>query len=136
MGFRPEPVQENVPEQAQVTLPPRLTPVRIQSFITTPEPQTTRQTQRPSRREIITDRPNIRNSAEGSRFQSSNRFGSGSNRFQATQAPTTTTTAPTTTEAPKAAGLPDPVKAASGPNGEEYYYYYYYYDDDEAAEEE
>jgi hypothetical protein len=28
-------------------------------------------------------------------------------------------------------GLPDPVKAAPGPNGEEYYYYYYYYDDDD-----
>ena len=28
-------------------------------------------------------------------------------------------------------GLPAPVKAAPGPNGEEYYYYYYYYDDEE-----
>ena len=42
-----------------------------------------------------------------------------------------------TTEAPAAAsptadgGLPAPVKAAPGPNGEEYYYYYYYYDDEE-----
>lgn len=27
--------------------------------------------------------------------------------------------------------LPEPVKAAPGPDGEEYYYYYYYYDDDE-----
>lgn len=28
-------------------------------------------------------------------------------------------------------GLPDPVPAAPGPNGEEYYYYYYYYDEEE-----
>jgi hypothetical protein len=28
-------------------------------------------------------------------------------------------------------GLPAPVKAQPGPNGEEYYYYYYYYDDEE-----
>ena len=33
-------------------------------------------------------------------------------------------------------GLPPPVKAAPGPNGEEYYYYYYYYDDEEGVEEE
>jgi hypothetical protein len=30
-----------------------------------------------------------------------------------------------------AGGLPDPVPAVPGPNGEEYYYYYYYYDEDE-----
>ena len=29
------------------------------------------------------------------------------------------------------AGLPDPVPAKPGPDGEEYYYYYYYYDDEE-----
>jgi len=153
--FRPEPSQEEEPEPDQVTLPPRLSPVRIQSFVTTPEPQTTQRTQRPSRLEIVTDRPNFRTSfrrpepstsvaptspssrfstAGGSRFSTANRFGFGSSRFQPTKAPTTTTTT-TTTEAPKAAGLPDPVKAAPGPNGEEYYYYYYYYDDDEAAEE-
>jgi len=28
-------------------------------------------------------------------------------------------------------GLPDPVPAKPGPDGEEYYYYYYYYDDEE-----
>ena len=32
---------------------------------------------------------------------------------------------------PSVPGLPAPVKAAPGPNGEEYYYYYYYYDDEE-----
>jgi len=159
--FRPEPVQKEEREKVQTTLPPRLSPVRIQSFVTTPEPQTTLQTQRPSRLEIITDRPNFRttfnrpepttdaptttssrfSTAGGSRFSTANRFGFGSNRFQPTQAPTTTRpprpTRPTTTttEAAKAEGLPDPVKAAPGPNGEEYYYYYYYYDDDEAAEE-
>jgi len=30
--------------------------------------------------------------------------------------------------------LPDPVKAAPGPNGEDYYYYYYYYDDEESVD--
>jgi hypothetical protein len=49
-------------KKVQVTLPPRLTPVHIQSFITTPEPQTTQRTQRPSRLEIVTDRPNFRTS--------------------------------------------------------------------------
>jgi len=153
--FRPEPVQEKEPEQVQATLPPRLSPVRIQSFVTTPEPQTTQRTQRPSRLEIVTDRPNLRTSfrrpepsttvaptspasrfstAGGSRFSTANRFNFGGSRFQPTQAPTTTTT--TTTEPPQPTGLPDPVKAAPGPNGEEYYYYYYYYDDDEAAEEQ
>ena len=33
-------------------------------------------------------------------------------------------------------GLPDPVKAAPGPNGEDYYYYYYYYDDEDKPAEE
>merc|ERR1711892_285889 len=152
--FRLEPVQENEPEQFQATLPPRLSPVRIQSFVTTPEPQTTQQTQRPSRLDIVTDRPNFRTSfrrpepsttvaptspasrfstAGGSRFSTANRFNFGGSRFQPTQAPTTTTTTPT--EPPQSTGLPDPVKAAPGPNGEEYYYYYYYYDDDEAAED-
>jgi len=131
---RPEPVQEQQPERPQPTLPPRLTPVRIQSFITTQEPETTQKPQRPSRLEIITDRPNLRNG--GSRFGAGSRFGLGgnSNRFRPTQPPTTTTTTTTTTtQAPKPAGLPDPVPAAPGPNGEEYYYYYYYYDDDEEA---
>jgi len=144
---RPAPVQEQEPEQVQATLPPRLSPVRIQSFVTTQEPQTTERTQRPSRLEIITDRPNFRTSFRRPEPSTtiapttpSSRFGLGSNRFQPTKAPTRaptrapTTTTTTTTEAPKPAGLPEPKKAAPGPNGEEYYYYYYYYDDDEAAE--
>merc|ERR1711887_392172 len=91
---RPEPVQEQEPERPQPTLPPRLTPVRIQSFITTQEPVTTQRPQRPSRLEIITDRPNIRTSSGGSRFGAGSRFGFGSNtnRFRPTQPPTTTTT--------------------------------------------
>ena len=131
---RPELVQEQQPERPQPTLPPRLTPVRIQSFITNQEPETTQKPPRPSRLEIITDRPNLRNG--GSRFGAGSRFGLGSNsnRFRPTQPPTTTTTTTTTTtQAPNPAGLPDPVPAAPGPNGEEYYYYYYYYDDDEEA---
>ena len=35
---------------------------------------------------------------------------------------------------PSVPGLPAPVKAAPGPNGEEYYYYYYYYDDEEGEQ--
>ena len=35
---------------------------------------------------------------------------------------------------PSGPGLPAPVKAAPGPNGEEYYYYYYYYDDEEGEQ--
>merc|ERR1711970_1592791 len=159
---RPEPVQEQEPERPQPTLPPRLTPVKIQSFVPTKEPQTTK---RPSRLEVITDRPSFRTSFRrpeptttvaptspssrfstaggGSRFSTANRFGFGSNRFQPTQAPTTTTptttttTQPPRTNSPSEPGLPAPVKAAPGPNGEEYYYYYYYYDDeDEAAADE
>jgi len=109
------------------------------------EPQTTQRTPRPSRLEIITDRPNIRTSfrrpepttqaptTSASRFSTANRFGFGSNHIKPTQPPTTTTTT-TTTQPPTSTGLPAPVKAAPGPNGEEYYYYYYYYDDDEAVE--
>merc|ERR1719232_2298008 len=141
---RPEPVQEQQPERPQPTLPPRLSEsvVRIQPK----QPQTT---QRPSRLEVITDRPNIRPSfkrpeptttvaptSPSSRFSTANRFAFGSNRFKPTQAPTTTTTTATTsTQTPRPAGLPDPKKAAPGPNGEEYYYYYYYYDDEDEATE-
>merc|ERR1711936_1103455 len=59
---RLETIHPEEPQQAKVTLPPRLSPVRIQSFVTTQEPQTTQRTQRPSRLEVITDRPNIRTS--------------------------------------------------------------------------
>jgi len=156
---RPEPEQEEG-SGSQPTLPPRLSPVRIQSFVPTQETQTTK---RPSRLEVITDRPGLRTSFRrpeptttvaptspssrfstaggGSRFSTANRFAFGSNRFQPTQPPTTTTTTTTTTQPPRAkspseSGLPDPVPAAPGPNGEEYYYYYYYYDDeDEGAAE-
>merc|ERR1711874_321783 len=127
-------VQEEISEEEEPTLPPRLTPLRIQSFITTQELQTTQLPQRPSRLEIVTDKPNIRTSfnrpepSRGSRFGTPDRFGLGSNRFQPKTTPTTTTS---TTTPPPTPGLPAPVAAAPGPNGEEYYYYYYYYDEDE-----
>merc|ERR1712083_298750 len=144
---RPEPIQKEEPVFVQPTLPPRLEQIRIESAAptTTSEPQTTQvRTQRPSRIQILTEKPT------GSRFSAANRpgFGSifntgGSTRLQPTQAPTTTTAPPPppTTAAPAVVpsetseGLPEPVKAAPGPNGEEYYYYYYYYDDEEGAEE-
>merc|ERR1712083_224532 len=124
---------------------------------TTSEPQTTQvRTQRPTSRTTFPRRPETTTTDEpstqstGSRFSAANRpgFGSifntgGSTRLQPTQAPTTTTAPPPppTTAAPAVVpsetseGLPEPVKAAPGPNGEEYYYYYYYYDDEEGAEE-
>ena len=45
--------------------------------------------------------------------------------------PLATTAAPAAASPAADGGLPAPVKAAPGPNGEEYYYYYYYYDDEE-----
>jgi len=121
-------------------------PSRIQVLTDRPTSRTTF----PRRPETTTtDEPSTsppRLPSTGSRFSTANRpgFGSvfntgGNTRFQPTQAPTTTT-APPTTAAPSVAsletdeGLPDPVKAAPGPNGEEYYYYYYYYDDEEGEE--
>lgn len=57
------------------------------------------------------------------------------NNFQeqktSTIAPTTTTTITEVNTNKNFNVLPDPVKAAPGPNGEDYYYYYYYYDDEE-----
>merc|ERR1711913_196317 len=102
---RTQPVQDS---PIQPTLPPRLTPVRIQSFAPTKEPQTT----------LAPTTASSRFSANGggSRFSTANRIGFGSSRFQPTQAPTTTTAAPTT-KTPRPAGLPDPVPAEPGPNG-------------------
>jgi len=120
-------------------------PSRIQVLTEKPTSRTTF----PRRPETTTtDEPSTQST--GSRFSAANRpgFGSifntgGSTRLQPTQAPTTTTAPPPppTTAAPvvvpseTSEGLPEPVKAAPGPNGEEYYYYYYYYDDEEGAED-
>merc|ERR1712156_14104 len=138
-------------DNVRATLPPRLSPVRIQSIATTTEAQTTQRIQRPSRLEVLTDRPSLRKpfrqpetspslakttlaSRPGSsRFNSANRFSFGNNRLKPTLPPSTTTTTRSTTQAPASpSGLPDPKPAAPGPNGEEYYYYYYYYDDEDA----
>merc|ERR1712156_149623 len=114
-------------------------------------PRNQNRIQRPSRLEVLTDRPSLRKpfrqpetstslakttlaSRPGSsRFNSANRFSFGNNRLKPTLPPSTTTTTRSTPQAPASpSGLPDPKPAAPGPNGEEYYYYYYYYDDEDA----
>jgi len=146
--IRIESVAPTTTPEPQTTQVRTQRPSRIQVLTEKPTSRTTF----PRRPETTTtDEPSTQST--GSRFSSANRpgFGSvfntgGSTRFQPTQAPTTTTPPPPppTTAAPVAAssdsedtdeGLPDPVKAAPGPNGEEYYYYYYYYDDEEGGEE-
>jgi len=106
-------------------------------------------TPRPSRLQVqeITDRPRTTfPRTQQPTFQATNRPFTAvfSSEETAKPAVVTTTTTTTTTKAPvrvspaipEAAqpsdgGLPDPVPAAPGPNGEDYYYYYYYYDDEE-----
>jgi len=55
-------------------------------------------------------------------------------RKTSTTAPSTTTTILEIDTTKNLNVLPDPVKAAPGPNGEDYYYYYYYYDDEESLD--
>lgn len=150
--IRIESVAPTTTPEPQTTQVRTQRPSRIQVLTEKPTSRTTF----PRRPETTTtDEPSTsppRPQSTGSRFGSANRpgFGSvfntgGSTRFQPTQAPTTTTTTPPppppSTAAPVVAsdetdeGLPDPVKAAPGPNGEEYYYYYYYYDDEEGGED-
>jgi len=154
----------SIPSRSQPSLPSRLTvsspkplPAAVEDIPAPP---------RPSRLQVLTDRPNLRNTfpkrpepasteepeTTRPRFSPSSRFSTAGrpsfNSPLATKsAPRTTTTAAPapapTSAAPKEQkvklgedGLPAPVKAAAGPNGEEYYYYYYYYDEDEEAEQE
>jgi len=154
----------SVPSRSQPSIPSRLTisspkplPNTIEESPFAPEIP-----ERPSRLQVLTDRPNLRNTfprrpepasteepeTTRPRFSPSSRFSTaGRPKFNS---PQTTKAAPTTTTPPaplpnKAApqspvptgddGLPSPVKAAPGPNGEEYYYYYYYYDEDEEGAE-
>jgi len=121
--------------------PNRLQPIRIDNV-----PETTARPHIPARLQVLTDRPSPRTT-----------FPRRPDPPTTTQLPSTVARTHTTnsrfspksptlfkpkpTEAPvqhspalssqTVTGLPDPVKAAPGPNGEEYYYYYYYYDDEE-----
>jgi hypothetical protein len=130
--FRPS--ENEIEEKKPATpSPTRLQQIRID---TTQRPA-------PQRLQVLTDRPNTRTTfprrqeeertteqpttlqrthTTNSRFSTAGRP---SSAFSLSQAATTAST-PVGDD-----GLPAPVKAAPGPNGEEYYYYYYYYDDEE-----
>jgi len=127
--FRPREEEREEP----ATLPPRLQQIRI-------EPQeTTQRAPSPSRLQVLTDRPNIRTTfpkrpPTTERSTTVQRLETTNSRFS-TAGRTSPVAAPTTAAPGDDKGLPAPVKAAPGPNGEEYYYYYYYYDDDEKKNE-
>jgi len=144
--------------QESVTLPPRLS---VSSIRPRPNAVSEVRTPSPSRLQILTDRPGSRTTlprrpvttnTEGpkstqSRLNSGSIFSTAGRQSFNTPIATTasrppTTAAPFTGEAQpvdsdlfEGDGLPDPVRAKEGPNGEEYYYYYYYYDDEEGGEE-
>merc|ERR1712025_861775 len=138
----------SVPSRSQPSIPSRLTisspkplPNTIEESPFAPEIP-----ERPSRLQVLTDRPNLRNTfprrpepasteepeTTRPRFSPSSRFSTaGRPKFNS---PQTTKAAPTTTTPP----APLPNKAAPQsplPTGEEYYYYYYYYDEDEEGAE-
>jgi len=157
--IRPAPARPN-PSRGQPSLPSRLTVSSPKPLLA--DREETPEAPRPNRLQVLTDRPNLRSTfprqpepvsteepeTTRPRFSPSSRFSTAGrpsfNSPLATKsAPTTTTAAPSPTTAAPAApaaaaadsdGLPSPVKAAPGPNGEEYYYYYYYYDEDEEGE--
>jgi len=136
-----------------VTLPPRLS---ISSIRPRPNSAEEVRTPSPNRLQILTDRPGSRttlprrpvsNTQEPKSTQS--RLNSGSifstAGRQSFNSPIATSASPSTTNSPfikseeseivAGTGLPPPVSAKPGPNGEEYFYYYYYYDDEEAPVE-
>ena len=148
--FRPRPR----PNRIRPGLPDREVEVEVST-----EPATAR----PSRIQVLTDRPRTtfpRRQETTATTRPTTAF-TASNRptFAATNPPTSrpftsvfnepTSTVPrapqTTTQPPQDAeedivddvenGLPGPVKAAPGPNGEDYYYYYYYEGDYESDEQ-
>jgi len=147
-----EPVRE--PEPSQPGLPARLTPIRIQPQPVQPQPTTPPKTERPGRFELLSNnRPSFRSpfrqaqttsttttsapaparSRPFGRNNTPGRLSFSPNRFRPTAPPTTTPTTTTTRSTARpvpAGGLPAPVPAKPGPDGEEYYYYYYY-DDEE-----
>jgi len=151
-----EPDRLSEPEPSQpAILPARLTPIRIQPQQAQPQPTNPPQTERPSRFELLSNkRPNFRSpfrqaqttsttttnapaparSRPFGRNNTPGRLSFSPNRFRPTAAPPTTTPTTTTTRSTArpvpAGGLPAPVPAKPGPDGEEYYYYYYY-DDEE-----
>ena len=120
--------------------PNRLQQIRIES-----QPETT-QRPAPPRLQVLTDRPNLRTTfprrpepttterpTTQQRLETTKARFSTAGRPASPFAPAPTTAAPAAPAPVAEEGLPAPVKAAPGPNGEEYYYYYYYYDDEEGA---
>jgi len=155
---RPAPIRSeepSIPQRAPVREEKPSLPTRLTISSPKPRPQTTERPQIPNRLQVLTDRPNLRTTfprrpapvtteeplTTRERFSTGSRFttpGRPSFNPQVSTTTSTVQTPPPTTAAPvvveqEVTGLPDPVKAAPGPNGEEYYYYYYYYDDDEDA---
>jgi hypothetical protein len=130
--FRP---REEEVEAAAAPNSNRLQQIRIESA-----PETTQRSTSP-RLQVLTDRPNLRTTFPKRPAPTTTERPTTPQRQQTTNSRFSTAGRPAsplaTTEAPAAAsptadgGLPAPVKAAPGPNGEEYYYYYYYYDDEE-----
>jgi len=127
--FRPS--DNEIEKEAPFTPSPnRLDQIRIQT------------TQRPSpgRLQVLTDRPNTRTTfprrQEERTTPTTQRTQTTNARFPTAGRPSSVLSpsiSPSTPQPTPDAGLPAPVKAAPGPNGEEYYYYYYYYDDEEGA---
>lgn len=83
---------------------------------------------KPSRLEVLTDRP---------RTTLPRRPEIITNRPTTAQAEEERVEPPAPVVIPKTGpGLPKPVPASPGPNGEDYAYYYYYYDEEEAADQQ
>jgi len=138
---RPSQFRPREEEPAPITPSPnRLQQIRIES-----QPETT-QRPAPPRLQVLTDRPNLRTTfprrpepttterpTTQQRLETTKARFSTAGRPASPFAPAPTTAAPAAPAPVAEEGLPAPVKAAPGPNGEEYYYYYYYYDDEEGA---
>ena len=138
--LRPAPFEEKEAEtEAPTVRPNRIQVLTDRPRTTFPRRQETTATERPTTVFTATNRP-------APAFTATNRP---TTTFTATSRPATvqstsrSSEAPATTLAPVrpqpelvntvSNGLPDPVPAKPGPDGEEYYYYYYYYDDEEDA---
>merc|ERR1712203_897117 len=130
------------PREEEVEAPVAPNSNRLQQIRIESAPETTQCPTSP-RLQVLTDRPNLRTTfpkrpapTTTERPTTPQRQQTTNSRFSTAgrpASPLATTVAP----APAAAaegGLPAPVKAAPGPNGEEYYYYYYYYDDEEGEQ--
>merc|ERR1712203_1349695 len=128
------------PREEEVEAPVAPNSNRLQQIRIESAPETTQRPTSP-RLQVLTDRPNLRTTFPKSPAPTTTERPTTPQRQQTTNSRFSTAGRPAsplaTTAAPPAAspaadgGLPAPVKAAPGPNGEEYYYYYYYYDDEE-----